>query len=763
MYAGDGSPSAAALAAYRALSDSQSRNYDRAQDISPRQMLILLEVSERTRASLGQALATGELESARTWNDYVRPTLKSGALGSATGVWQFMPATFHLIVKKYGTQLLAASDADPSSGRARLDLGEGPFADAQVRRVIAETVDGTRGPQDEQLQLLRHNFAVLAFAKHYLSLDSGATTPEEDYLYHFLGTGGGRRVLALARGEARHTLCVKPAEVAEPPAETTPGVTPDTLAGEGLTPTLLMPLLGETTLDVLPPAAPARSVVFRVAPQQRPPAAPPPPVAQVRPRPAAPPPLVVRIRPRPAAAPAGTLSGARDPSVPRRIDDAMLKPNTLRWGGASPERPAGDGIAALLRAEAAIEAMRQGPAAPAQVPRAAPSVPRPVSAQWGFPANSPTVTGNLGMFYRDGRGQSQPYTWAGFMENLARRVRAHDQPALVRGKYGVGFALPGGDMPGWAFDPARPSAVAEFAHANGRTLLIPEALVTGPLSADETRQYKERLAALVRQGEDKPLESLPPAAWSALQYLVFPQLKAPPPHLPEPGTAHPQVQKALHSFRKKVGKDAPDEPAHVNLLTPAERVALELYDQRLAHYAELQAGQQASLAAAPDLNRINKMPPGSRRAAAPHIAAVQTALAARGLLTAPTQKVVRRDKKKKKYTEYKTVPFAGKPDKTLVAALNGFQWRHGLRKTEGVVDAVTLKLLGLPPMGPDIFLPLSGPACPFDGWPETAPLHEPLGAGPVAGSGGAIPGRLSRPRSLLHFTHEAQSTADDPK
>ncbi len=54
---------------------------------------------------------------------------------------------------------------------------------------------------------------MLAFAKHYLSVDSGTTTPEEDALYHLLGAGQARRVLTLARGDAKDTLCVKPVEV----------------------------------------------------------------------------------------------------------------------------------------------------------------------------------------------------------------------------------------------------------------------------------------------------------------------------------------------------------------------------------------------------------------------------------------------------------------------------------------------------------------------------------------------------------------------
>jgi hypothetical protein len=145
LYASNGGVPEVTLAAYRALSANLSRGYDRSRDISPRQLLTLLEVAERTGTSLGQALATGEMESAHTWNDHVRPPLANGQLGSATGVWQFLPATFHTIIKKYGAQLLAATAADMAANRAPLDLGEGPFTDAQVRDLIQEAVAGKRG------------------------------------------------------------------------------------------------------------------------------------------------------------------------------------------------------------------------------------------------------------------------------------------------------------------------------------------------------------------------------------------------------------------------------------------------------------------------------------------------------------------------------------------------------------------------------------------------------------------------------------------
>jgi hypothetical protein len=588
----DASPPKSALAAYREMAASQSRNYDRALDISPRQMVILLEVSERTGANLGQALATGEFESAHTWNDFVRPPLSGGKLGSATGVWQFQPATFHSIVKLYGTKLLAASKADASRGRQSMDLGAGPFSDAKVRSLIQETVDGARRADDEELQLLRHNFTVLAFAKHYLSVDSGTTTPEEDALYHLLGASQARQVLALARGDAKDTLSVKPEEVEPAPPETNQALVDE---------------------------------IFSVT--------------------------------------------MRDASAtPQVVTDIRLRP--------------------ALHSQPATEA------------------PPPVSSEWGLPSDSPVVTNNPGMFYRDGKERTQPYTWAEFVKQFARRVQAKRQPALVRAKYGVGFALNGGDSPERAFNPKKQTKTAEFHHAIGESVRVPEPLLIGPLNQDETRWYKQRLAELVSRGEDKPTDVIPPKALAALH-----QLRILPLNVQEARTSSPKVRQALHDFRRKVGKDEPDDPAHFNLLIPAERVALEIYGQRLARYAALQVLQHASLSHTPDLNRIQEMPAWQQRFAAPNIAELQRALATQGLLKQPRKKSVWRNKKGKKRVKYKTLPFAGKVDGDTVTAFRTFQLGNGLRTTEGVLDSVSLRMLGLAPMGSEIFLPMVGPQC----------------------------------------------------
>jgi hypothetical protein len=204
------------------------------------------------------------------------------------------------------------------------------------------------------------------------------------------------------------------------------------------------------------------------------------------------------------------------------------------------------------------------------------------------------------------------------------------------------------------------------------------------------------------------------------------------------------VHQALERFRALVGKAPPDDPAHADRLMPAERVALEIYGRRLAHFSALQLAQQAGLARAPDLRRVNRMPKGLKRSAAPHLASVQQALATRGLLTQPTQKTVWRDKKRRKHVDYRPAPFPGKPDQATLAALDTFQLRQGLARTQGVLDPVTLGLLGLPPLGPEIFLPPSGPQSPIEGPHGTDPL-----AGLALASADPEPAELSpaRPRT----------------
>ncbi|WP_462321594.1 peptidoglycan-binding domain-containing protein [Halochromatium sp.] len=647
-------PGALALDDYRAMAALEARNYDPIQDISPRQMLILLEVAQRTGSSLGLALATGEFESAKTWNDFVRPTIAEGQLGSATGVWQFIPSTFYRIIKRYGAELLAASAADASLRREPMDLGAGPFSDQQVRRIIQETLAGTRDADDEQLQLLRHNFTVLAFAKHYLSVDTGAKTPEEDYLFHFLGEQRGRQILALARGEARHTLSVAPAQYAtEPRLPTGSGLSADRgremirLPGRSLGAGSSYSLAGKQA---------GLATTTRLIPRQR-----------------------------------SSLGSRR---YARRETRSQL-------GGA--------GAYGASRGSSSRPAIRSSPDVATQ-PRA--------SSQWALPASSPVVTGNPGMFYRDASSKTSPYTWAEFLNALSQRVQAKQQPAMVRAKYGVGFQLKGGDMPDWMLDGEPITETVEFryeiggremtGHTADSRVRLPPRLITGPLDAAETEAYKARLAELIQLGEDQPLSSLPPTALSALQHLGLL-----PPELEDGDYESPEIHQALQAFRKLIGKDAPDDPALANSLMPSERVALEIYDQRIARYAALQAAQRVAMRQGLDLMGINRLLKSHQQASRPHIATLQKALAEAGL---QTQTQARK----------RTQPahFDGIAGKLTQGALNQFQLRNGLRPTDGLLDPVTAAMLGLRPLGREIFLPPSGPQSPLQPERVTSPSCE---------------------------------------
>jgi hypothetical protein len=505
---------AAALARFQAFADSRARSYERTQDISTTQLLILLDVAERTGYSLGQLLATGEHESAHTWNDFVRPPLSGGRLGAAAGVWQFQPRTFERVLHLYGDELLDLTAADPEAGRRRLDLRFGPFCDSHVRLIIRDTIAGLRDPHDPELKLLRHNFTVLALAKYLLAKDSGAADPVEDYLFHFLGPAEGRRILTLARGDDRDTRVVKP----PPTPPTISRAQPDAgQAGNSLPgrPTLLLELAPRGYLR----------------------------------------------DPRPGE---GPLPGAR-------VADPLL------------QRP-GEPPPRLAR------------------PRWA--------APHGYEHDSPVVTGNIGMFYRDGRDQSDPYTWAEFLDHLARRVKADQQPELVRAKYGVGFAIEGGDMPRWAFDPAAPGQTIDLHLDHGSRLPMPKARLTAPLTLPEMRDYQRRLLALIGLGQDRPTAILSDAAARALHRLGLLSSAEDDAHDPSnpmtalaidmgPGvgqvlrTDTAPVREALHAFRELVGKAPPDDPLELDLLFPAERAALEVYGERMRRFIEAAAARAA--------------------------------------------------------------------------------------------------------------------------------------------------------------------------
>jgi hypothetical protein len=218
------------------------------------------------------------------------------------------------------------------------------------------------------------------------------------------------------------------------------------------------------------------------------------------------------------------------------------------------------------------------------------------------------VTSNIGMFYRDGQGRSNPYTWAEFLDHLSRRVKAAQQPELVRAKYGVGFHLQGGDMTRWAYDPDNPGEDIDLRLDDGTRLPMPKGQLTEPLTMQEMRDYQRRLSALVGFGQARPAALLSDAAARTLHRLGL--LDAGDGNTADapaadaiaalavdmgPGfgqrlhTDTPAVRAALHAFRALVGKAPPDDPAQLDLVLPAEHAALEVYGRRIERFIEAAA------------------------------------------------------------------------------------------------------------------------------------------------------------------------------
>lgn len=100
---------------------------------------------------------------------------------------------------------------------------------------------------------------------------------------------------------------------------------------------------------------------------------------------------------------------------------------------------------------------------------------------------------------------------------------------------------------------------------------------------------------------------------------------------------------------------------------------------------------------------IKRLLKRQRRASKPHIAGLQEALAEEGLQTQ-----VRGARPARR------AHFDGIAGKLTVGALDRYQQRNGLRQTHGLLDPVTVAMLGLPPMGRHIFTTPSGPQCPVD-------------------------------------------------
>lgn len=162
-------------------------NYTGLQDrtkrpIPPEYMAQLMQVAAVLNKPLDEFLATSYYESAGTFNPYIKPIIapaegkKPPRYGQATGLFQFQDDTFNRVMNKNAKAILNQTKG--------MDLGDGVFTDAQVRRLL-ENHNGRATPE---LLALRSNVIVSAFAKHYLDQDSGGQTPAARYSAHVTGT-----------------------------------------------------------------------------------------------------------------------------------------------------------------------------------------------------------------------------------------------------------------------------------------------------------------------------------------------------------------------------------------------------------------------------------------------------------------------------------------------------------------------------------------------------------------------------------------------
>lgn len=575
--------------AYQELSAKRQKDYDKTQDASASQLLTLLEVARRTGASLGDLIATGDLESARTWNDYVRPPIKGEngqpALGAAQGVWQFMPGTFASVVRLYGTQILRQSDANPAKGLPALDLGNETHTDAEVREILRRNADNPQAG-GEDLQALRSNFAVATLAKYFLDAEAGPdASPEKRYLIHFMGAPEAAQVLALA-ADPTHS----------------------------------------NTLAVKRPPEPAP------------------------------------ITPKP---------------LPQKQEKVIGKGKTVPAPAPPP----------LTQPE-------EAPTTPV-----VPLAPPPTPDTWGLDPESATVRNNKWLFFNG----TEPRTWGQFMDNLKAKAAADNNPALVRQKYGVGFDLKRGDTPGWSAQGQNPqqlaASVTPFATDSGTPAPLPKGLVYGPLNKDEQARYVSRLAGMVQQGQDQPRADLSPEETVWLTGALKRQGVLPPATPPQTPVTDPAVVAAMQKFRKRVGMGEPDNPAHAAMLTPMLQAALETYDARLQPYLVQQEKQGPAHASALNLATLGKADPATRQAAAPQILALKEGMKNAGILQ-PKTKIVTETKTNSRGKPYKArqtvpLPFDETVDKGLIARLDEFQLRQGLRPTHGVLDTATLEALGV--------------------------------------------------------------------
>lgn len=290
----------------------------------------------------------------------------------------------------------------------------------------------------------------------------------------------------------------------------------------------------------------------------------------------------------------------------------------------------------------------------------------------------------------------EPRTYAEVRRQLENLSADAIGSQMVRQKLGVGFdeGHTGANKPMKQLQ----RETASFYATGGAELRLPASLVYQGLDKSERSRFEKRFAKeVIEKGNAKGQATLTPpeTIWltaSLKRHGVLPQDTA------AQDFNDPRIKQALAAFQDRIGIQV--APENRGLLTPAVKVALGLYNERIDALAKTQLGQKQSLAA-PDvldlkkLSKLGKDDP-ARLAAEPKIIALKEALAEHGLLTQPGRTEIQtktgKHGQKIRHKVHVALPFDAQIDGKVLTAFSAAQLRHGL-VDNGVLDRVSMQIL----------------------------------------------------------------------
>lgn len=290
----------------------------------------------------------------------------------------------------------------------------------------------------------------------------------------------------------------------------------------------------------------------------------------------------------------------------------------------------------------------------------------------------------------------KPLTYAGVRQRIESLSDSSIGVGIARQSLGVGYN-------------ERPTAASKsgadlkreatsFYATSGEEVRLPKSFVYQGLSKEEQATYRERFAReALRGGANKGQKELDPAETTWLTASLKRQGL-----LAQDSAAKdfndPRLKQALAAFQEKVGMVVPLESR--GLLTPAAKVALGIYNERIDTLAGRQLEQQRGLKAPGvlDLKRLAKLDKddSERKAAEPQILALKEALGEKGLLARPShlETHVSTNKKGRQIKRKVRVEgdFDAQIDNKLLLAYETAQIKNGLLPN-GKLDQVSLQVI----------------------------------------------------------------------